>query len=325
MSQPQQRKTILTRIKTLPPAELIDLLISVMDDNNSAIIQASRWNSNESNYRDGLLGQQDYKIERARILNSLNGLVDDLDDRELGAAIVALPAVRLETPPEPVAEGNTSPAAREKIILFLSANPTNTAKLQLDKEYNMINVSFEREREYKLISRSQINWRELNALLVDKTIRHQLSIFHFSGHGNTTDTELQEMTRGLRFRDHSEMGVILYDDDKRNPMLVKEDIWYNFFRSAKKTCPELQILVFNTCLSESLARKVSEAGLYVIGVRNRVADTAALHFSSGFYAALSQGESLENAVGSGSRQALLYGLEDMDDVLLFYQGEQLEV
>ncbi len=69
-----------------------------------------------------------------------------------------------------------------KTILFLAANPLETARLRLDQEYRQISEGLQRSEyrdRYRLESRWAVQAVDLRRALLEETPQ----ILHFSGHG----------------------------------------------------------------------------------------------------------------------------------------------
>ena len=85
----------------------------------------------------------------------------------------------------------------------------------------------------------------------------------------------------------------------------------------------IEVVIFNACHSEEQARAVSEVGVSVIGTSHEIQDEAALAFSSGFYAAFSRGENIEDSLDWAINQVLIFG-EPEDRFRLYRNGERIE-
>lgn len=319
------RKEIRTHLKELSPPDALSILKSIMAQPNPAFLLLSRWNDNENRQREGSIDHRDYRLECNQIIKAIHELVDKLNSNELaGLERHDFDKAKRNTMTAPATGKKPPKISKKKIILFLSANPSGTAKLRLTEEYGRIQRELEGQRKFSVISKEQVNWQDINRAVTAKANRAGLYIVHFSGHGQESDPQYAAMLRELGQTSQDDTGVIVYDADKRQPKSITGGVWADFFESVKgKTCPKLQIVVFNNCFSESVAQTISEVGLYVVGVKNRVKEQVAHQFSSGFYMALSEDETLENAVSAGIRQARGEGLEKMEDIVLFFQGKPI--
>ena len=85
----------------------------------------------------------------------------------------------------------------------------------------------------------------------------------------------------------------------------------------------IEVVIFNACHSEEQAKAVSEVGVSVIGTSHEIQDEAALAFSSGFYAALSRGENVEDSLDWAINQVLIFD-EPEDRFRLYRDGERIE-
>lgn len=160
-------------------------------------------------------------------------------------------------------------------ILFLSANPADTARLRVDKEQREIDheLKLSRSREQvEFIDAEAVRPNDLQQALLDNNPQ----IVHFSGHG-------------------SENGVILEDDDG-NAQPISTAALANLFRLFKES---VQCVVLNACYSEAQATAIGQHIPYVIGMSNAIPDEAAIRFAVGFYKAIAAGKNIEFAFEMG--------------------------
>jgi CHAT domain len=160
-------------------------------------------------------------------------------------------------------------------ILFISANPMETARLQVDKEQREIDhelrLSRARDR-FDLIVADAARPDDLQQAMLD----HEPQVVHFSGHGSSE-------------------GVIL-EDEHGNPKLVSAAALANLFKLFKG---KVQCVVLNACYSEAQAKAIGQHVPYIIGMRSEVPDGTALQFATGFYKGIAAGKSIEFAFDLG--------------------------
>ncbi|MBE9108548.1 pentapeptide repeat-containing protein [Nodosilinea sp. LEGE 07298] len=163
-----------------------------------------------------------------------------------------------------------------KKILILTANPTDTDRLRLEKEAREIQAGLDRAKQrdrfqisYSLASRPS----DLRRALLD----HKPKIVHFSGHGGGED--------GLAFENNS--GKL---------HLVNTSALAKLFSIFKD---EIECVVLNACYSEVQAESISQHIDYVIGMNKAIGDHAAIEFAIGFYDAIGAGRTVEEAFEIG--------------------------
>lgn len=208
-----------------------------------------------------------------------------------------------------------------KTILFLSANPTSTAKLRLEEEYSEVARHMEGQESYRLHSLRQVNASEF----IDAVCERMPSILHFAGHGDEGESDIQELSRSIGFNVARQGGLILYDEAKRAPKQLSTEVIYDIFESFLAEGVPLETVIFNACFSEPQARTVSKLGLTVIGTANAIADSAAIAFANGFYRVLSTGGNWESAIRRGRTKARTAGLHDMRMIKVFHNEKEVEI
>ncbi|UKO96142.1 AAA-like domain-containing protein [Nostoc sp. UHCC 0870] len=163
-----------------------------------------------------------------------------------------------------------------KKILILSANPTNTSRLRLDKELREIQTGLERCKnrdEFEIISRWAVRPEDLRRALLD----HEPQIVHFSGHGAGDE------------------GLIL-ENDAGEWRLVSTEALANLFELCKE---KIECVLLNACYSEVQAEAIYQHIGCVMGMNQKIGDVAAIEFAIGFYDALGANKSYEDAYKFG--------------------------
>ena len=189
----------------------------------------------------------------------------------------------------------------DRHILFLSANPQNTQRLSLDKEFSKIKKLVEDSKNLTLeLPELALHPEDLSATLLRHSEKKAPLIIHFSGHG-------------------SNKGELLLEDERDDALPAAPHILVDLF---KKFSGHIQCVILNACYSEKSAEAIAPHIEYVIGTRNSISDKAAIGFSGGFYQALVAGESIEEAfkngrIGSGFENAIEY-----DTPVLWIKGEK---
>jgi hypothetical protein len=178
-----------------------------------------------------------------------------------------------------------------RVILFLASNPSGTTRLALDEECAAI------ERELLMTpGRDAFDFRSKWAVSVDEIMRclneWQPMIIHFSGHGSGG--------AGLRVHDDPHQrshrrdveaeggtGICLQDNYVTGRALAK---------MIASAAPSARVLVLNACSSDDVAEALRESIDCVVSMRGVVGDDAARSFAVGFYRALGNCRSVDNAV-----------------------------
>lgn len=177
---------------------------------------------------------------------------------------------------------NKDKMSEEKIlpgkILILSANPRDPMRdLRLDEEIRDIEEALKpaiRRKEVELIIKLGVRNKDLRREIAEI----KPYILHFAGHG-TQD------------------GLIVLDEIGFGSVTSNEAI----SRLLELSAPymELKCIIFDACNTEKLATAVSKHIMYSVGMKGEIDDEAAVHFSMGFYEALGDGKSIEDAFKFG--------------------------
>ncbi len=157
-------------------------------------------------------------------------------------------------------------------ILILTANPVNTAHLQLEREVSEIEDALQESTlrdQFEIISRGAVTVDDLSATIQ----RHNPDLAHFSGHGT------------------GENGLV-FEDKNGKLKLVPDDALIEMFRLAKKS---VKCVFLNACYSEKQAEAIYQQIDCVIGMNRPISDQTAIRFAPKFYAALAEGSSFQDA------------------------------
>jgi len=217
---------------------------------------------------------------REAITLLVRALLDDMGDGADRDFLVGL----FETYPlESAGAGKPIP------ILFLTANPTDTARLRLDVEQREIDDALLKSRyreRFTLETRPAVRAADLQEAM----LRYQPGIVHFSGHGSATE--------GLIFEDAA---------GKMQP--VRPDAVAELFRTIT---PKVQVVVLNACYSAAQAEQIAPHVCCVVGMTKAVGDRQAIQFATAFYRALGYGVSLQASFDLGINQIKLMGMSGAD-------------
>ncbi|QFS49840.1 CHAT domain-containing protein [Nostoc sphaeroides] len=174
-----------------------------------------------------------------------------------------------------------------KTILILASNPKTTTPLRLDEEVRDIDAGLQRAKkreQFDLKQRWAVRTQDVYQALLD----FKPQFVHFSCHGSGND------------------GLLL-EDETGNVRLVDAQALAELF---KVFATDIECVVLNACYSEVQAAEIAKHIPYVIGMKKAIGDKAAIKFATGFYNALSAGESVEFAYKLGCSVIQLDGIPE---------------
>jgi hypothetical protein len=186
-------------------------------------------------------------------------------------------------------------------ILFLAADPTEEARLNLQREIREIDEKLSRTKQKKRFRLAQ-KWAVRAPDITQSLLEIQPQIVHFSGHGLSN-------------------GALCIEDAKGNVQPVSTEALANLFRLFEG---KIECVVLNACNSEAMAEAIAKYVPFVIGMSDTLADEAAIAFSTGFYQALSAGQSIEKAFEFGRAQVLMQGQTEALAPILVRKGISTE-
>lgn len=185
--------------------------------------------------------------------------------------------------PNDLTDGQTLHDIKEETVtvLFLGANPSDTARLRIDEELREIQLNILQgalRHRFHFEVRTAIRPRDLREAL----IRSKPRFVHFSGHG----------TSG---------GGLIINDESGRSLVIDALMFTTLFRLVSSY---VECVVLNFSYSSALAKAVAEEIKYVIGF-NSVTDIAVLTFAAAFYRAVANGRAIEEAFKLGQAELLL--------------------
>lgn len=166
-------------------------------------------------------------------------------------------------------------------ILFLAANPIDSARIRLDREASEIKKALRGTKFrdcFEWISESAVRVQDIQGHFH----RHSPTIVHFSGHGSLAN------------------AIIVEDEDGASRLVSGEGL-RSLFELVKGT---VRCVVLNSCYSASQAQDIFQHIDCVIGMPGELDDEAAICFSRAFYQALGFGKDLEKAYQCGRAQLI---------------------
>ncbi len=181
-----------------------------------------------------------------------------------------------------------------KKVLILAANPLETARLRLDKEVaeirTTLQLSLNRDR-FVIEHRGAVSPQDLQTYLFN--LKPQ--ILHFSGHGG------------------GDLGLA-FENKNGGLKAVSTDALADLF---KLFSAQIQCVMLNACYAVVQAEAICQHIPYAIGMNQAIGDEAARKFAEGFYRAIWDDRSIEDAFASGVNAIALEGIpEELTPVLL---------
>jgi hypothetical protein len=262
------------------------------DLENSLLLVQSRFSRLKQQEMLGLIQFSESLREQAIISNSILELLTQVSEE----------AERPDT-----GAGAPAPEEAGKVILFLASNPSETSKLQLEKEFvRIFNGIQEGTRDLKLVS----EWAVTPGGLQQAILKHRPAIIHFSGHG-VGEAGSQAGQRDVALEEPGSGGILLQDANGR-PKLVSGAALADLFETMlAHQGINLEVVILNACHQEEQARAISRHVPYVIGTSAAIDDNVAIEFSTGFYRGISaRDSSVDFAFRLARNNIMLEGLED---------------
>jgi len=173
-------------------------------------------------------------------------------------------------------------------VLFLSANPAGTTKLQLDEEIRQIMTKI-RASEYRDVLELVPQFAVRPDDFLQALLEHKPHIVHFSGHGSNSTEEL----------------IVL--DEQGRPKPISKEALVSLFRALKDN---VQVVLLNACYTRPQAEAISTTIDCTIGMNKPIGDETAIVFAASFYRALGFGRSVQDAFELGKVALLLEGISE---------------
>ncbi len=267
---------------------------------NELILLSSQLNANNSMYNMNIMAHDDLKIETNKIAKSLLSYIEEVANADY---VQEMSLSDLENGIHTLSEGKIK-------ILFIASNPIGTSKFQLEKEYLDIRRIFNSKRsKFEVVELFNASIESLfDAVRIEKP-----DILHLSGPANNDFFYFHRQNDTIR------------------------TIPYHFLAPAFSMFqPYVKCVFINTQSSPIFLKKISNGLHFAIGGNNQINDEISILFSNGFYTAVSQGKSYDEAfqVGletlkskvtadaSGLMQRSLYGsnITETPPFVLFKDG-----
>lgn len=182
---------------------------------------------------------------------------------------------------------------RERLrILYVAANPLDTARLRLDEEIREISTKL-RASELRDVFELVAQWSLRASDLQEGLLRHKPHVVHFSGMGTGSEK-------------------IFFSDDQGLSKPARNSVLAALFGILKDN---IRVVVLDRCYSEPQAQSLAQHIDCVIGIKSTMGD-GALVFATAFYRALAYGRSVRDAFDLGINEVALSGIRSKVPVLL---------
>lgn len=183
-------------------------------------------------------------------------------------------------------------------ILFLSADPSDTARLRIGEEIREVRQRLRLANwrdKFRLETRMSVRPADLSQALLDV----QPQIVHFSGHG-------------------SHFGELCFENAQGTTHPITADALSSLFQ---QFADHISCIVLNACYSKLQGHALSRHINYVVGMDKAIGDKAAIAFALGFYQALGGGRTVEDAFKLGCVQIQLQGIPEHQTPILLKKPE----
>lgn len=187
----------------------------------------------------------------------------------------------------------TQSIMQKERLLFLGSNPENTERIRIDRELKLIKASIARARlsnKIDLIAEFAATIQDARSLL----LRYRPKYLHFSGHGTAEG--------------------IIFEDDRGHAQIAPMHAFSDMLAAG---LPQLYSVVLNCCHSAQQAKMIASRINYVVGISASISDQSATTFSPGYYEALFNGKTPEQAFGVGRNALELQSQEGANFIWLF--------
>ena len=238
--------------------EAIAIMAKAIGDKNTQlrddlVMLSSQISRNETLFMRGLIKTDDYAMAGAQSIRAILAILEEVNQ---GSYLENMPSGNTNV-------DNNAPVFVEKRtkIQFLAANPIDTSKLELEREYIEIRKIFKQhESEFVIVEAFDVTLESF----FEAIFQEKAQIVQFSGMADVT-------------------GLILNRKDGTCHPVSYEYLAATFklFRN------HVECVFINTMFSDIFAKVVSRFIPYVIGIKDMISDIDAITFAGGFYTALS--------------------------------------
>lgn len=237
--------------------EAIAIMAKAIGDKNSQlrddlVMLSSQISRNETLFMRGLIKTDDYALSGAQSIRAILAILEEVNQAGYLEAMLSDTAD---------ADKNTPVFVEKRTkIQFLAANPIDTSKLELEREYIEIRKIFKQHQsEFVLVESFDVTLETF----FEAIFQEKAQIVQFSGMADNA-------------------GLILNRKDGTCHPISYEYLAATFklFRN------HVECVFINTMYSDVFAKVVSRFIPYVIGIKDMISDVEAITFAGGFYTAL---------------------------------------
>lgn len=291
-----------------------------------SVIKAQKEQASKDQRR-GLVSEATNSTNFAKLANTLIELLKEFDDEEeeiekqkaeteakLRAEQEAKAKAEVEAKlrAEQEAEARQAAASKEVKILFLASNPSDSAYLQLDKEFKSVFQALQSEDNCRVFHEDAVTPTKLQ----DAIVTREPTIIHFSGHGMGEKTAGNEQGKRGSIIDvdieTARNGLVLQNEVTGKSQLVSTKALEFMFKTVTKHF-KVDIVVLNACYSENQAQAILNYVPYVIGMNDAIADETAIELTKSFYKyLLVKDKTIEEAFELAQSQLMLNDMAGAD-------------
>lgn len=207
--------------------------------------------------------------------NLVNGNIDGWRDKKSNTSSIGSD-VRL-------GEQNLSTGSHLVKILFLAAEPSDRARLKIERERNQIEQELklsDNRNNFLFESRFAVRPQDLSRAILKKP---RPNILHFSGHARKE-------------------GAIYLENESGEAQAISKKALSILLKPLEGN---VSCVVLNACYSKNQVSSILSHVPYVVAMSDRITDDASISYSVGFYQAIFSGETIATAHDFGCAQVFM--------------------
>lgn len=170
----------------------------------------------------------------------------------------------------------------KETVLFVSANPTNTVRIQIDKVKKVIQSTFDHlgNRKFELRDSPAATVSDLH----NELLKYKSKVVHLAMHGNIA-------------------GGIAFEKDNNDPSFRNVDSFAEIFEGIGT-----QLVILQSCYSAEEAEYLLRYVDFVIGMSDVIKDEHATAFAEGFYQGYLNGLSFKESFYAGKKRIRIHNI-----------------
>src|SRR5882672_9024570 len=181
-------------------------------------------------------------------------------------------------------------------VLFLSSDPSDSARLRLMKEFSEVENELARRSRFSFVTKHVFSARPDE--LARKLLEERPHIVHFSGHGDLS-------------------GRLCFEDGSGKTWPADKGAVAAMFEPVRRY---VKCVILNACYSAEQAHLIAQHVEYTVGLSSSVADDAAIALAKGFYGALAVDGKVRTAIGAA--RANLRLVPGSVELLVMWRSEE---